>query len=151
MSAAQNSINPTSTPSTFAPCPEHTYFFYGSLMDPTILAIVTGTTRPINLHEAVLQGYSSKMWFLYPAIAPDPNGVVEGKVWVDKAASPATAARLQAYETENYEARDCTFSSPDEGKIGTKGRVFVFVGDKEELRDGVFDLKKFQRSYRLED
>ncbi|RBQ82908.1 hypothetical protein VDGD_10290 [Verticillium dahliae] len=151
MATTTSSTTPPSTPPTIAPCLEHTYFFYGSLMDPVILGIVTGTDRPIILHDATLRGYTAKLWSMYPAIVPDPNGLVQGKVWIDEAANPGTVARLQAYETNNYEARDCTFSSPDEDKIGKNGRVFVFIGNQEQLRDGKFDLEAFQKSYELED
>jgi hypothetical protein len=80
------------------------YFFYGSLTDPDVLAIVLGRPR-IDGVPAALRGW--RRWRVagacYPLISPAPGGCVEGVV-LD--ASPAEARRLAWYEGEDYDLRE---------------------------------------------
>jgi hypothetical protein len=80
------------------------YFFYGSLTDPDVLAVVLGRPR-IDGVPAVLRGW--RRWRVsgacYPLISPAPGGCVEGVV-LD--ASPAEAHRLAWYEGEDYDLRE---------------------------------------------
>lgn len=52
------------------------------------------------------------------------------------------AERLAEYEAESYRAEACVIKYVDgEGPREEGGFAFVFVGDKREISEGVFDLK----------
>jgi hypothetical protein len=80
------------------------YFFYGSLTDPDVLAVVLGR-RPRRLAAATLQGWRRLRVAgeCYPLIAPAPGERVEGVV-ADVTA--AEARRLAWYEGDDYEVRE---------------------------------------------
>lgn len=80
------------------------FFFYGSLMDPELRALVLG--RPaLSAPErpAVLAGYrrSSLNGCNYPGIAPAPDKRVDGLLV--EGINEEAAARLSYYEGEQYE------------------------------------------------
>lgn len=77
------------------------YFFYGSLMDPDVLALVLGRPRR-RTTPAAAEGWRRLRVAgeCYPLIVPDPDGHVAGVV---AEISPAEARRLAWYEGEDYE------------------------------------------------
>lgn len=84
------------------------YFFYGSLIDPDVRAVVLGRRRPDGA-AATLKGW--RRWRVagesYPLISPAPGERVDGLV-LDVA--PAEARRLAWYEGEDYEPRELAVS-----------------------------------------
>ena len=80
------------------------YFFYGSLTDPDVLALVLGRPRR-RMIPATLEGWRCLRGAgeCYPLISPAPGERVEGVV-VD--VSPAEARRLAWYEGDDYEPRE---------------------------------------------
>ncbi|KAL1982631.1 hypothetical protein VTN96DRAFT_1066 [Rasamsonia emersonii] len=50
------------------------YFFYGTLMDPSILAKVPKHPSRIEPRPAKIIGYSTKFWGDYPALIDGPPG-----------------------------------------------------------------------------
>ncbi|KAL2753289.1 hypothetical protein ACRALDRAFT_1083049 [Sodiomyces alcalophilus JCM 7366] len=137
------------------PSAEHTYFFYGSLMDPTTFQGVTLAPNPPEYRDAWIEGYQVRMWGPYPALCPvssaagaspadaKPSRVV-GKVWVDPSRDPYILHRLQRYETANYEPRIVTAHFFDGKSPPAQMRAFVWAGAESLLSDGEFDLKVYQ-------
>ncbi len=80
------------------------YFFYGSLTDPDVLALVLGRSR-VDGVPASLDGWERRQVAgeCYPLICPAPGARVEG-VLLD--ISPAEARRLAWYEGDDYELRE---------------------------------------------
>lgn len=97
------------------------YFFYGSLTDPDVLALVLGRPRARAV-PAVLRGW--RRWRVageaYPLIAPAPGERVEG-VAVDVA--PAETRRLAWYEGDDYEPRELEVELAG----GARAAAWVFV------------------------
>lgn len=136
---------------------EHTYFFYGSLMDPATFRGVTLAPDEPQYRDAWIEGYEVKMWGPYPALRSvageartdssggKPSRVV-GKVWVDASRDPHTFVRLQNYETRNYEARIVTVHFADGESDPAQARAFVWAGDEALLKDGKFDLNVYQKN-----
>lgn len=137
---------PSRNPDILTPAPIFhpiSYFFYGSLMDPSRLIRVAGlgqSDRPI-MRPASLIGYSCKMWGPYPALVEGPpDAVVYGVTYEVK--SQDVAARLAYYETTAYEEHACTIYL--EGGEKVSGVTFKWRGnaDDENLREGVFSLQE---------
>jgi hypothetical protein len=86
------------------------YFFYGSLTDPDVLAVVLGR-RPRRMAPATLAGWRRLRVAgeCYPLISPAPGEQVEGAI-VD--ISPAEARRLAWYEGDDYEPRELGVTLP---------------------------------------
>ncbi|ROT38475.1 hypothetical protein SODALDRAFT_333063 [Sodiomyces alkalinus F11] len=154
------------------PSAEHTYFFYGSLMDPLTFQGVTLAPDLPEYRDAWIEGYEVKMWGPYPALRAVSQGAsnnsnsssssssnipatpppfsdakqprVVGKVWVDSSRDPDIFRRLQRYETDSYEARIVTVHFSDGKPAPIQARAFVWAGEQSALRDGEFDLKLYQ-------
>lgn len=125
------------------------YFFYGSLMDPSVLQLVLGLPESPTLTPAALYGWHMKMWGPYPALNDDgPMEWVEGMVY--EVEGRQLKDRLAAYETEQYAEHMCEISF--EGREETvTGKTFVWAGDPSELREGKFNLKDWQMERVLDD
>ncbi len=82
------------------------FFFYGTLCDPDVLALVLGY-RPgrHQLKPAILPGFRRKIaqGRSYPVLRPAPGGQVQG--WLFHARSPEDGRRLDAYEGPEYLTR----------------------------------------------
>jgi NAD-dependent deacetylase len=76
-------------------------FAYGTLMDGSVFSRVAGTVRPAA--PASADGWVRRRvrGEVYPAIVPEPGGVVDGVVYFDL--PPAAWACLDAFEGEMYE------------------------------------------------
>jgi len=90
------------------------WFFYGTLLDPEILAIVLG--RPVDpaaLIAADIAGYRrvAVRGEVYPALIPAPGATVAGAAAVFDAASDE--ARLRYYEGDEYDLVDVAVSTAD--------------------------------------
>ncbi|PGH23342.1 hypothetical protein AJ80_02595 [Polytolypa hystricis UAMH7299] len=137
---------PSSTPQAGS------YFFYGTLMDPHMLAEILSLEEDIaavksQLRPGSIAGYTCKLWGQYPALlaGPSSGSVVRGMVY--NVRSDEHAARLAEYETRNYEVMPCRIRYLDGEELGEEvsGWVFVFVGVKGDLGEGVFDLRVWLR------
>ncbi|KAJ5106540.1 hypothetical protein N7456_003215 [Penicillium angulare] len=145
-------------PKETRPAPIGPYFFYGSLLDPSMLTEILGLDRDEvpELRPASLDGYECKMWGQYPALVKrsslnpesEDTGSVQGAVYTVTCVEHAE--KLAAYETVNYRVVECEFRFTDmdmdmdmDGKDSEKGvgSVFLFDGYGEDLSDGVFDLR----------
>ena len=75
------------------------YFFYGTLMDPSLLAEILSLSDKPTLCPAKIIGYTLKLWGQYPALVNGaPGQVVEGMVYhVRKKGHPE---KLAEYETK---------------------------------------------------
>lgn len=94
------------------------YFFYGSLTDPDVLAVVLGRPRARAV-PARLAGW--RRWRVagecYPLIAPAPGEQVEG-VLVEVGA--AAARRLAWYEGDDYEPRALEVELADGARVSAQ-------------------------------
>jgi gamma-glutamylcyclotransferase (GGCT)/AIG2-like uncharacterized protein YtfP len=128
------------------------YFVYGSLMDPVTLQAVIAARQPPVLRPAKTHGYHLKMWGQYPAL-PDERALltVHGMAFEidDSEHIDQIRQRLQDYEGPNYTPLGVLVQYEGEEER-VRAKTFERVGDKSELKDGVFDLKDYQMR-KLED
>lgn len=118
------------------------YFFFGSLMDADILALVLGravpasATRPASLHgyqRFRVRGES------FPMLQPAPGGRVEG-ILVE-ALDEADAARIAWFEDRDYEMRDLEVVRND-GQVVT---ARVWLATERLAHDGeAWELSAWQ-------
>ena len=118
------------------------YFFYGTLMDPETLMKVLNLKEQPELRQASIVGYHTKLWGLYPALFGGPcNAVVQGMVY--EIHTPEQVQLLQDYETERYVKTACRIKL-DDGSV-VNGRTFMWrQSNRDEVHEGVFDLKSYQ-------
>lgn len=128
----------------FEPC--H-MFFYGSLMDPDILQTIAGLQEPPEIRRACINGFTVKMWGIYPALIPTGNGTVLGTTW--EVTSEEQFRKLAAYETSAYTWCECEIELED-GNVLLGCRTFCWAGHPEsrELEDGSFDLDRYQKHFK---
>jgi gamma-glutamylcyclotransferase (GGCT)/AIG2-like uncharacterized protein YtfP len=120
---------------------EEHLFLYGTLMDPATLSKVLDLRKPLALLPARLIGYHYKLWGPYPALLRGPpSSIVEGVMF--KIQSIEQVEQLERYETAYYRLGVCNIKLADGSTV--RGRTFLWRGDREELREGVFDLKDYQ-------
>lgn len=129
------------------PFEPRTLFFYGTLMDPSVLTTVAGLDAPPTLTAAWIEGFEMKMWLTrYPTLLPtaDGRGRIVGRAW--KATSAEQMRRLRRYETSAYGVGECVIYT-DDGRAET-GSTFVWARGKgsPELSEGVFDLEYWQKN-----
>ena len=78
------------------------FFFYGTLMDPDLRALVIGRTAGIEIEPATLLGWRRRRaaGFAFPVAVPAPGRRVEGVLarGLDRAAQ----RRLRHYEEDDY-------------------------------------------------
>lgn len=125
--------------------PSGPYFFYGTLMDPSMLAeILNLEVKPV-LRPASLVGYFCKLWGQYPALVDGATGtVVEGAVY--DVQTTQDGEKLAYYETKNYETASCSIRYMDGKEPATaQGHTFKYVGNPNDLSEGGFDLKIWLR------
>ncbi|EGX88970.1 poly(A) polymerase pla1, putative [Cordyceps militaris CM01] len=116
------------------------YFFYGTLMDPKMLAEILQLNHEPILRPAQIVGYACKLWGQYPAIVDgEMDATIDGAAY--DVESVEHARRLAAYETSNYQAKPCKIIHTDGKQPETQhGRVFMFAGNPSDLEAGEFDL-----------
>lgn len=88
------------------------FFFYGTLMDSDLQAVVLGGRLPVGV-PAVLDGYRRRLVAGqdYPAIVPAKNTSVSGLLVAG--ISPAMAARASVYEGDQYDAVSLAVTTTD--------------------------------------
>jgi gamma-glutamylcyclotransferase (GGCT)/AIG2-like uncharacterized protein YtfP len=121
------------------------YFFYGTLMAPSILAEILGLESSPSLRPAYIMGYERKLWGQYPALLDGAQGsVVHGAVCHVPAVDDAV--KLAKYETRNYQPESCMIHYTDGIEPSTElGYVFLFAGHAKDLREGDFNLDTWLR------
>jgi gamma-glutamylcyclotransferase (GGCT)/AIG2-like uncharacterized protein YtfP len=122
-----------------APC-VGPYFFYGTLMDPSLLSEILALPEKPRLRPAKLTGYSLKLWGQYPALVDGATGeVVEGMAY--DVESEQHAEKLAAYETRAYRSAPCRIRFMDGGEPGDiSGTTFQYAGNPMDITEGKFDL-----------
>ena len=119
------------------------FFFYGTLMDSDLQAVVLGGRLPAGV-SAVLDGYRRRTvaGADYPAIAPAKNSRVSGLL--AGGLSPAMAARASLYEGPQYPAASLTVTTED----GTAHDAWTFLpvrGVRLSARDWSLDAWRQRR------
>ena len=122
------------------------FFFYGSLLDEDVTALVIGRRLPPRAWvPASLSGFSRRRakGVTYPVAIRDPKGIVEGAVV--GGFSKLEVARLQAYEGPRYHTVPL--------KVRIHGRVTtvsVFEPKEKAFQpvDGEWSLTEWQQRYK---
>lgn len=128
-----------------APIPR-VYFVYGSLMNSATLQTVIAARDPPQLRPAKIHGYYLKMWGQYPALLKSqPLHTVHGMAFEIGPFEHIgqIRQRLQDYEGPNYRPLICSIQFEGEEEC-VRAITFEWIGDKSELKEGVFDLKDYQ-------
>jgi len=105
------------------------YFFYGTLCDPDIQALILGyRPRPQQLRPAILNGFRRKQaqGRSYPVLIRAPGGQVDGLLF--RPARPTDAARLASYEGPEYLTRHLPVQVADGSAGSQRARVFLPAG-----------------------
>ena len=125
----------------------HTFFFYGTLMDRVILNRVTGVYfQPFRLRPGTLKDFKrmTVKKCTYPAILESEGDEVEGVVVHDITAD--AVERLDEFEDNNYERKDVIV----ELLSGSSVKAVAYIAGSEMLLDDVawnFDAwRRFHRS-----
>jgi hypothetical protein len=122
------------------------YFFYGTLMDPAVLARVTGLAlTAARLRPAMLDGYRRLRveGKHYPAITPVADCSVEGRVV--RNVSPDAQRRIIAYEESEYLQQPVRLIGP--GGLRIEALAFV-AGPEMRLTDEAWDFDDWCRQHR---
>lgn len=126
--------------------PAGTYFFYGTLQDPSMLKEILDLPSTPVLRPAHMVGYALKLWGQYPALV-DGTTVVCGSAF--DVPDEAAAQRLADYETNAYRPEPCNIRFSQDGKESlSEGFVFKFHGKPADLSEGDFNLDVWLRRMR---
>lgn len=128
--------------------PTGLYFFYGTLMDPSLFSEILSLPEKPILRPAKLVGYSLKLWGQYPALVDGPTGaVVEGMVCDIQ--TQKHAERMAEYETSAYRPMACRIRFLDGNEPREAGgTTFKYIGNPIDLSEGNFDLAVWLRRMR---
>lgn len=107
-------------------------------MDRSVLARVLKNPERVELQCAKIVGWRCKMWGEYPALVRgSTTDIVHGVAY--EVQTITERERLIAYETNAYKLQECRLELQNGSSI--MGKMFVWDGDSEFLREGSFDLK----------
>lgn len=136
----QLDIEPPESPS-WQPC---TLFFYGSLMNPTVVQAILRLPQVPILRPGKIYGFKKRMWGAFPALVPSQGHEVQGVTF--EMQDGEQFLRLQRYETSAYSWCFCDIETED-GSIIKGGRTFRWAGHPEssELEDTDFDMHRFEK------
>ncbi|KAJ5364803.1 uncharacterized protein N7496_010516 [Penicillium cataractarum] len=130
--------SPTNTSYPNDPFQEEYYFFYGTLTHPPLLSRILANPHSPDLRPAHITGWPCMMWGDYPAlIKSSPNDTITGLAY--EVRSIRERERLVQHGTTAYRIEVCTIYFED--GTCTVGKTFVWDGDVDGLREGVFDLR----------
>ncbi|MCJ1335895.1 hypothetical protein MMC09_001169 [Bachmanniomyces sp. S44760] len=137
---------------------DHSAFFYGTLMAPSVLhRVIHGTPKPepwqtalLNIEPAMLPFFCRhKVRYCdYPAIVPDKEasvrgtyvqGLTEGDLW-----------RLDIFEGDEYERRKVKIKWIDrkgegEEEVEVEVETYVWIAGEHRLEKGEWDFEEFTR------
>ncbi|OQD63054.1 hypothetical protein PENPOL_c010G09259 [Penicillium polonicum] len=131
--SSQGPANPSPSSFTIEPFEMIYCFFYGTLMDPPTLARILQLPEPPIMRPAKLIGYHIKLWGPYPALLVGP---------------PLHPVDGLAYELQSEEQLDRLRAENGGEAECVAGRVFVWNGEPEELREGSFSVEKWLQAKR---
>ena len=126
----------------------HTFFFYGTLMDRAILNRVTGVYfQPFNLRPGILKNFKrvTVKNCNYPAILESEGNEVEGIV-VNGITADAVG-RLDEFEDNNYERKNVTVALLNRSIVNATAYV---AGSEMLLDDIAWDFDSWYRIHRSE-
>ncbi|KAI1332700.1 hypothetical protein F5Y16DRAFT_356266 [Xylariaceae sp. FL0255] len=115
------------------------YFFYKTLMEPSILKRILDTEEEPLLRPAKTTGYETLPWGQYRALVRStPESELLGFAYEVQTAEHAS--KLARYETNAYKLEECQIVFTDENEPREAvGNTFMYAGDAEALRTGRFD------------
>lgn len=122
------------------------FFFYGTLLDRDVTALVLGRRLPPQAFQAAfLRGYTRyrAKGVTYPVIVRDPSGRVRGAIV--QGLSVRDVERLAAYEGPRYRIAPLTVEVY--GALTTVS-VFEPLEKRFEPVDGAWDLALWQRNHK---
>ncbi len=122
------------------------YFFYGTLMDADVRAMVLSpASRDRPMEAALLHGYRRVFMAerVYPVVAPSPASSVAGALSGDLNAEDAV--RLAVFESDEYDEVTRNVVADDGETVSA--RVFV-AGPKAVQSSTVWDLEIWQRRHK---
>jgi hypothetical protein len=138
----------TATPTAPAipPDTDQALFFFGTLLEPRVLALVTGLAigaedlipaRLAGFRRVRVQGKS------YPTLVEDPLTEVVGAIW--RGRHPAAIARLNAYEGDSYSGELHQVTLAD----GTVLPAWVYLTRPELLQPSAepWDLDRWRQAH----
>jgi hypothetical protein len=125
--------------------PARTFFFYGTLLDADVRALVLGAAAPAALEAATLTAWRrvAHPRETYPMIVPAPSAAVEGAIARGLAAD--TVARLVTYEGPEYRIAAVEVRLAD--GTGVAAEVFVPIAPLAGA-DAPWDLASWQRRHK---
>ena len=115
-------------------------FIYGTLLFPEILEGLTGIS-PVT-KPAELQGYRrfKLIGCDYPAIIPDPNSSVEGKLVIN--VDQQSMDIITFFEGEDYQKSNVLIRAGNEEIPAT---AFTWIGDFDRLKPEDWNKKQFEQ------
>jgi hypothetical protein len=122
------------------------FFFYGTLLDPDVVALVLGRRLPPAAFVAAsLPGHTRRRikGGNYPIVVRDPRGEVPGAVV--GGLSARDVARLSAYEGPRY--RIAPLKVKMDGRLTTVS-VFEPIENRFQPVGGSWDLGEWQRQHK---
>jgi hypothetical protein len=122
-----------------------TFFFYGTLLDPDVRALVMGTGAPAALEPATLVGWRRLTHpnATYPMIVPAADVTVAGAIARDLA--PPAVSRLIVYEGTDYTIAAVEVQLRDGGAVAAE----LFVPAGRVVGTGKpWDLAAWQRRHK---
>ena len=122
------------------------FFFYGSLLDPDVTALVLGRRLPPTAWvPAILPGHARRRIKegTYPIAVPDPKGSIVGAIV--GGLSARDVARLSAYEGPRY--RVASLKVRVGGAI-RRAAVFAPLEERFQQTAGAWDLAEWQRRHK---
>ncbi|KAL8669980.1 MAG: hypothetical protein Q9168_005459 [Polycauliona sp. 1 TL-2023] len=126
-------------------------FFYGSLMSSSTLACVLDLAQEPALTRAYIEGYRTMTNGPFPALVRGNNNSSTVCGMVYQLVGSRTDVQEQITELENLEgedyARDRVRIRYDEDGRVEWGWTFIWVGDEEELEEGVWDFEEWRRRW----
>jgi gamma-glutamylcyclotransferase (GGCT)/AIG2-like uncharacterized protein YtfP len=122
------------------------FFFYGTLMDPAVLARVVGmNVTAARLRPAILEGYRRVCVSgqHYPSLVAAPGRQVAGRLF--RGAGPEVQRRIAWYEDRDYDLRGVEVTGP----AGIRSRALVYVaGPAMRLSDEDWEFEAWHRLHR---
>lgn len=121
------------------------FFFYGTLLDADVRAVVMGAGAPAEVEAATLAGWRrlAAPGSIFPIIVPAPGGAVDGALAC--ALTPAAVAKLVAYEGPEYKTVDVAVTLAS----GAAAEAAVFVPVRATAAEGRrWDLAAWQRRHK---
>ena len=127
------------------PMTARVFFFYGTLLDADIRALVMGAGAPAELEPATLVGWRRQAHprETYPLIVPAADAAVEGAI--ARGLAPDAVSRLVVYEGPEYRIAAVEVQLAGGGTVAAE--VFVPT-DGVGGTGGPWDLASWQRRHK---